>query len=344
MGLTKQLKNLTKKNSKVSQKTKNKTKQTQTNSYLLLSILPGLAINRRVFFLTDMRMTAGNSGHLLKRMNEVATHSDPIHTTIIGFGFELDTDLCSTLSSVPFCNFFSVHSASEFLHQMTWEFDYLVFPIAKDLIVSVEGEAGGVKVEKVCGSPESLEGYPEGTLMACSGMFASQTQGKDQGATKGGVVVVKLKLDNPEKPLKLRTRFETFEKKVVEVEHEVVFPKWEGKEKEGEGGKWGSFGGEGVRKGVLVCRFVEFMKRFLEDMQNSSETATISKSSGVVWTSKDGGKQCRGGEGSAECLKEYRERMLEFLDYYKSEAALLDDTELGIWKAKMEQVLPEEKK
>ena len=285
-------------------------------------------------------MTAGNSKHLLEKMKKVAARSNPIHTTIIGFGFDLDTDLCSKLSSISFCNFFSVHSASEFLHQMTWEFDYLVFPIAKDLEVSVQD--GGVHVEAVCGSPESLEGHPEGTIMACSGMFASQTQGKDAGETKGGIVLVKLRLDNPEKPLKLKTRFVTFENETVEVEHEVVFPKWEKKEEATKDDKWGSFGGEAVRKGVLICRFVEFMKRFLEDMQNSTEIATITKESGVVWKSNDGGKE--GGEGTAGCKKEYRERMLEFLEYYKSEAAELDDTELGLWKAKIEQVLPEEEK
>ena len=297
----------------------------------------------------------------------------PIHTTIIGFGFELDTNLCTSLSSIPFCNFFSVHSSAEFLHDMTWNFDYLVFPIAKNLVVSVGGggeeeeekekekgeekeEGGNVKVEKVCGSPESLEGHPEGTLMVLSGMFAAQTQGKDQGSTKGGVVVVKVGVKDPKKPLKLKVRFETHENEVIEVEDEVVFPKWEGK---GEGGKgegeekWGKFGGEAVRKGVLICRYVEFMKRFLEDMEQRREIPTISKNSGVVWTSKleeEMKKKVGGGGGGRKvrknaqvgCLKDYRAVMLEFLEYFKEESVLLDDTELGTWKAKLEQMIPSE--
>ena len=254
---------------------------------------------------------------------------------------------------------------------MTWEFDYLVFPIAKNLVVSVveakgegkegeekEGGEGGreeITVEKVCGSPESLENYPKGTLMVCSGMFAAQTQGKGGKETKGGVVVVKLKGVKEGEKLRVRTRFVTHEDKVVEIEDEVVFPKWEGKgemEREGEKEeKWGKFGGEGVRKGVLICRYVEFMKRFLEDVQESREIATISKNSGLVWTSKSEEKLKKevggGGEGrkvrkgeQAGCLREYRGVMLEFLEYFKEESALLDDTELGTWRAKMEQMLP----
>ena len=304
-------------------------------------------------------MTSGNSHHLLSRMTATASRSHPIHTTIIGFGFDLDTTLLSSLSSVPLCNFFSVHSASEFLHQMTWEFDYLVFPIVENLVVSVvgkegegerEGEEKGVWVEKVCGSPESLEGYPRGTVMVCSGLFASQTQGKGgEGGTKGGVVVVKLRGVKEGEKVKLRTKFVTHEKEVVEVENEVVFPKWE----EGKGGereKWGSFGGEGVRKGVLVCRYVEFMKRFLEDVQKVKNVPTISKESGVVWKAKEEeekeeafeGGQKVGKETEVGCLGEYRERMKEFLEYFEGEASGLDDTELGVWKGKMEQLLPPE--
>ena len=246
-----------------------------------------------------------------------------------------------------------MHSASEFLHQMTWEFDYLVFPIIQDLVVSVVGGeegAGGVSVEKVCGSPDSLDAYPKGTVFGSKGLFASQTQGKDASECKGGVALVKVKLENPDKPLRLKTRFMTHEKKVVEVENEIVFPKWEEKAAQEEGQKWGIFGGEAVRKAVLLCRYVEFMKRFLEDVENREKTATITKSSGVVWKEELKGKGSTKGGAKVDkgakigCLGEYRERLQEFIEYYTFESGFLDDTGLGTWKAKMEQLLPEEKK
>ena len=67
---------------------------------------------------------------------------------------------------------------------MTWEFDYLVFPIAQNLTVQVVGRVNEegeeeegtnkkkVVVEKVCGASErNLVGHPEGTVMAVTGFF-----------------------------------------------------------------------------------------------------------------------------------------------------------------------------
>ena len=71
-----------------------------------------------------MRMTAGNSQLLLSHLNTAASPSSPrpknaptpplsppshpIHTTVIGFGFDFDTDLTSALAAIPLCNYFSV--------------------------------------------------------------------------------------------------------------------------------------------------------------------------------------------------------------------------------------------
>ena len=222
-----------------------------------------------------------------------------------------------------------------------------------------EGEGGkkGVWVERVCGSPESLKNHPKGTILFSSGLFASQTQGKEgKGGTKGGVVVIKLKGVREGEGVKLKTRFVTHEKEVVEVENEVVFPKWEKEKKKGgegeeeKGGKWGSWGGEGVRKGVLVCRYVEFMKRFLEDVQKMKESPSVTKETGVIWRGEEEEEEGEerekerkvGKEVKPGCLREYRERMIEFLEYFESESSELDDFELGMWKAKLEQLLPKE--
>ena len=238
---------------------------------------------------------------------------------------------------------------------MTWDFDYLVFPIAQNLTVQVlgkEGETGGetkkVAVEKICGASEkNLVGQPEGTVMVLTGIFASQTQGGggEEGGrdkeTKGGVVLVKLgKVKGGEK-LRVKVAFDTFEGERVEKEEEVVFPEV-GEE---EGKKKGSYGGDGVRKGVLLCRYVEFMKRFLEDVRGRKEEPTITKETGVVWRKEEGKwEEGKGGEvGKDEnlgCFDGYRERIKEFLEYFEQEQKGLDDTGLGIWKERMRVLTP----
>ena len=82
--------------------------------------------------------------------------------------------------------------------------------------------------------------------------------------------------------MKVRVKFETYEGEEVETEEEVIFPKWEKeKAKDGEE-KWGSDGGEGVRKAVLLARYVEFMKRFLEDVGQRREEPTVTLKSGFL--------------------------------------------------------------
>ena len=181
------------------------------------------------------------------------------------------------------------------------------------------------------------------------GIFASQTQGGGGGTegrdkeTKGGVVLVKLGGIEGGERVKVKIQFETYEGETVVKEEEVVFPKVE----EGEEGKKGSYGGDGVRKGVLLSRYVEFMKRFLEDVSRRREEATVTKETGVVWRKEEGqweedGKGAVGKEEKVGCLKEYRVLMEEFLEYYEKEQQGLDDTGLGVWKERMKQLMPKE--
>uniref|UniRef100_A0A7S4NNF0 Uncharacterized protein n=1 Tax=Paramoeba aestuarina TaxID=180227 RepID=A0A7S4NNF0_9EUKA len=92
------------------------------------------------------------------------------------------------------------------------------------------------------------------------------------------------------------------------------------------------------------------MKRFLEDVGERREEPTVSKKTGVVWRKEDEKEYkrgaVRGGVGIDEwvgCMEGYRERMSEFLEYYQEEATLIDDTELGVWKERMLQLMPEER-
>eukprot|EP00009_Paramoeba_aestuarina_P002688 CAMPEP_0201515550 /NCGR_PEP_ID=MMETSP0161_2-20130828/7086_1 /ASSEMBLY_ACC=CAM_ASM_000251 /TAXON_ID=180227 /ORGANISM="Neoparamoeba aestuarina, Strain SoJaBio B1-5/56/2" /LENGTH=419 /DNA_ID=CAMNT_0047912405 /DNA_START=31 /DNA_END=1287 /DNA_ORIENTATION=- len=205
-----------------------------------------LKMNRRVFFLTDMCMTVGNSYTFLDHVTTAARPSPssptspsapPVHTTVIGFGFDFDTELSRCFSQIPLCNFFSVFSTQEFIHQMTFDFDYLVFPIAKDVIVEVvrkEGEGGGA-VEKVIGSSEkSLKGHSKETVMVLDGVFPSQAQGNrkevsedgteervQNAETRGGVVLVKLGGLKGGEKVNVRVSFVTYEGEKVESEEEV---------------------------------------------------------------------------------------------------------------------------
>jgi hypothetical protein len=229
-----------------------------------------------------MVMTCGNSRSLLDTATESAIRpQNTIHTTIIGFGFDFDTNLSTQMSEIPLCNYFCVNSADEFLHQMTWEFDYFVFPIATELVVSLveegEEEIGmkktkeqnektetesdmketttekgkthklkNVELEALCGSPSNLEKYGPFTLMASSGLFASQTQGNDRSASKGSIVLAKLRLREGTNSVCVRYNVVDCDGNVHSKTQTITFPNL-------KDGDENVFGGTAIRKVGCEC-------------------------------------------------------------------------------------------
>eukprot|EP00008_Paramoeba_atlantica_P005560 CAMPEP_0201494578 /NCGR_PEP_ID=MMETSP0151_2-20130828/48498_1 /ASSEMBLY_ACC=CAM_ASM_000257 /TAXON_ID=200890 /ORGANISM="Paramoeba atlantica, Strain 621/1 / CCAP 1560/9" /LENGTH=553 /DNA_ID=CAMNT_0047882937 /DNA_START=72 /DNA_END=1733 /DNA_ORIENTATION=+ len=309
-------------------------------------------IERRVFFLTDMMMTCGNSGDLLTNMKMSAEESRPVYSTIIGFGFDFDVDLAMELTKIPLCNSFSVHSSAEFLHQMTFEFDYLVFPIVKNLRVTLT-DPNAAEIVEMCGSPTDLDEFPPGTLMVSTGIFPSQTLGNSQEASKGSIILAKLKLKESEskrKTLGVKVEFTDFEGLNHSLTEEVRFKELgekttttEGDDKEEE--ERDVFDDLGVRKGVLLARYVVLMREYLRDIHACSGSPSLNSETGILFgkrkrsdslphtASNRGGRVCL--SSPPPCQEEYRELLSLFGEYFKKEEVLFDDTELAVWRTRL---------
>ena len=289
---------------------------------------------RWVFYLTDMVMTSGNSGELLKQVSKASKNSDPIYTQIIGFGFDFDVQLASLMSRIPLLSYFSVNSTDEFVDQMTWEFDYLVFPIATNFQVSLQSNKDACSVEAVCGSPTPLDEYPPGTLMVSSGCFASQTQGRNKDETKGGIVLVKLHLKDPSSPLTLRISYTTFDHQEIVIDETVTFPSSKSTLSSSES------------KGILLARYVAVMKAFLKDIndfQVKGRIGTLLQPDKRIPFVLEKAEEASGTnlvhtdipEESKKYFRQYAETLEIFLAHFEAEASHLDDVGLSIWKEKI---------
>jgi len=320
----------------------NKTKGDDTKKQLPL---------RRVFFLTDMLLNERNSKGLLEIYRKATERNRPIHSTVIGFGFDFDVSLTELLATVPGCNYFTVTDPDEYLHQMTWEFDYLVFPIASDLKVSLT-ENSDATVVAVCGSPTPIADFGDKkTLMYCSSLFASETQGKKKEGTKGGVMLAVLSFPEEQKEprtLELKVEFTSYDGSKSESFSKVTFDCSERSAKlssEPTGSELL------VRKALALSQIVCLIKCILRDIERREPVPSVTREGGLPFGLLEMERNAKNsnGFGAARgdrppCLDLYAPMIRDFLDYYKKEEAVLDDFGLGLWRSSLEKYLEEEKK
>lgn len=287
---------------------------------------------RRVFFLTDMNLNVGerNTDQVLSMFNDASALTRPVHATVIGFGIDFNAALMEALAGVPSCNYFTVFSAKDFLHQMTFEFDYLVFPVASDLTVETDDQAA-VSTIAVCGAPVSPRKLSESTILYVNSVFPSQTMGRRQDETKGGIVIVKVRLTEPAKPLALRVSYTTFDGQRHSFVEQVDFaadldqPQFER---------------SGIRKGVLLARWTALMRAFLANANSTAEEPFSSEVNGIAFNLP------ATSAGRSTTMKEvYRPLFSKFLRHFEQEASLLED-DFSQWHSAMSKfmVKPDEVK
>jgi len=272
----------------------------------------------RIFYFTDMMVTSGDldSNKLLEAFR--ANADLKIYTTFIGIGVDFDTDMAAAISKTRACNYFSVHSPSEFKTLMSEEFDYVVSPNVFDIKGTMKSE--GWKVERVFGSP-GFEIPIEGTLYFIDSSFPSGTR---RGETKGGVILIKLQKDpnQASSSIQFTVEYTTVDgKKFQETEPFVI----------GEDPKDNKdvYQNSCVRKAVLLTRYVSFMKHFLRDEMNTDPKAqpSISLKTGITPPPLSNSKN------SATCHMKplnnhYKGLMGKFIAYCEKEAEILEDPTL----------------
>jgi Ca-activated chloride channel homolog len=203
----------------------------------------------RIIFLTDAMPNIGEtteSGLFRTTSNNA---SEGIFTTFIGIGVDFNTELIEYITKIRGANYYSVHSEKNFKKVLAEGFDYMVTPLVFDLKLIVQSD--GYKIEKVYGSPEANEST--GEIMKINTLFPSKTKEEE---TRGGIVLLKLKkISNENKPIKLRVTYKDRNGKVDASEKEFSI---ESKENE-------FYQNTGIRKGILLSRYVSLMKNWIID-------------------------------------------------------------------------------
>jgi Ca-activated chloride channel family protein len=223
---------------------------------MLVEGTSGRQVERRVVFMTDMMPNTGatDEGALTDLFADAA--AEGIHTTFIGMGLDANADLADALSGIRGANHYFVHSADEFEQRLGEEFDYMVSPLVYNL--TLELNADGYEVEAVHGSPSADAAHER--LMHVGTLFPSA---KQDGETRGGVVLVRLDQQRPDADLELVASWT--ERDGSEQREQVSVSLPDAPE---------TFSHAGVRKAVVLARYARELRTWAQDIHARAGRAT----------------------------------------------------------------------
>ncbi|MHB8119436.1 MAG: vWA domain-containing protein [Methanothrix sp.] len=268
----------------------------------------------RIIFLTDAMPNMGETGDLgLYRMLEDNADKG-IYTTFIGIGVDFNTELVESITKIRGANYYSVHSAGEFKTRMNDEFDFMVTPLVFDLRLKLD--APGYEIEKVYGSPEADQAT--GELMKVNTLFPSKAEG---ALVKGGVILVKLKKLSNQGNMRLRVSYQ--DRNGVQDSDEAEVDMAEASADFYQNG--------GIRKAVLLSRYVDLLKNWMIDERNAADKGwkivpSVTLANGIVIPIELGGWERQSLPLAVS--DPYPELFGRFSDYFQSEAQVLGDSTL----------------
>lgn len=204
----------------------------------------------RIIFLTD---AMPNTGELSKnKLFGLAKNASErnIHTTFVGVGVDFNNDLVEYVSKTKGANYFSVHSSKAFSKLLDEEFEYMVTPLVYDLELKLN--SSNYSIEAVYGSPDAQ--MATGQIMKVNTLFPSKNDG---AATKGGVVLLKLKKlgDGSKDDIKLDVSYTDVNGKSFVNVQNISFK---------SGGSY-YYDNSGIQKAIIVSDYVSVMKNWLMD-------------------------------------------------------------------------------
>jgi Ca-activated chloride channel family protein len=280
----------------------------------------------RIIFLTDAMPNIGETSEsgllgMLKKNSE-----NKIYTTFIGMGVDFNTELVDYITKIRGANYYSVHSAKEFKQRMDDEFDYMVTPLVFDLALNLDAE--GYRIKKVYGSPEANEAT--GEIMKVNTLFPSKTE---SGQTKGGIVLLKLKKISQDSKLVLSVSYEDRNGKKTSSIQNINL---------GEGVEY--FENNGIRKGVLLARYADLMKNWINDERMNYDRSfefkpSVGRELGIIAPPLDSGL----GQWERQSMPlrvsgEYRVLFGEFKTYFEKEANSIGDSSLNTEMSVLERL------
>lgn len=267
----------------------------------------------RIIFLTDAQPNIGDTseGGLFAQAKNNADKG--IYSTFIGIGVDFNTQLIEIMTKIKGANYYSVHSSSDFKKRLVDEFAFMVTPLVFDL--SLKLDAIGYEIEKVYGSPEADEAT--GEIMKVNTLFPSKSE---EGQTRGGLVLLKLKKTSPAAELKLTASYKDRNGKADSDQEIVVLPE----QKE-------VFPNSGIRKGVLLARYANVIKDWIADERSSADSDyRVSVEDGItVLREKDSTLgQWERQSSPLKVSQHYGDVFRAFKDYFVVESQAIGDKDL----------------
>jgi len=202
----------------------------------------------RIIFITDAMPNMGEDSEegLVGMAKKNAENG--IYTTFVGVGVDFNTELVEAMTKIKGANYYSIHSEKDFMERMDEGFDYMVTPLVFDLKLQLESK--GFEIEKVYGSPEADKAT--GQIMYVNTLFPSKTE---DGQTKGGVVLLKLKKIDEDSQIKLSASYKDRNGKADQSEENVTF-----KDSDED-----YYFNSGVRKAIVLARYANLLQDWLID-------------------------------------------------------------------------------
>jgi len=265
----------------------------------------------RMVFMTDAMPNLGDTDEdsLLGKMEKNAENN--IHTTFVGMGVDFNTEIVEEITSVHGANYFSVHSTEGFEERMDENFEYMVTPLVFDLELEVESD--GYEIEKVYGSTAADEST--GEIMKVNTLFPSP---KEDGETKGGVVLVKLEKQGEDADMELEASWENREGETDSTTRTVEFTQE----------KADTYDNDGIRKAVLLTRYADLMKNWMVHESDDGEEMEVRPETSIEpHPDLTLGKWERRPQ-ELTVSSPYDERIREFADYFEEETEALGDDSL----------------
>ena len=269
----------------------------------------------RIIFLTDAMPNIGEtSKEGLLGMTERNAENN-VYTSFIGIGVDFNTELVEYILKIRGANYYSVHSSKQFKERMDEEFEYMVTPLVFDLELRLDSE--GYEIEKVFGSPEADEAT--GELMKVNTLFPSK---KEEEQTKGGLILLKLKKTSSDTMLKLKVSYED-RSGVVSVSEKLVVLE----EKEAD-----FFENNGIRKGILLIRYANLMKNWINDeresiLEDTPVEPSVNTEDGIVICERELGEWERQSV-PLQVSEGYRKLFEAFREYFVQEMEEIGDETL----------------
>ena len=223
--------------------------------------------SNRIILLTDAQPNTGDTSEsgLLGMTRSNAENG--ISTTMIGIGLDFNTDLTEAIANVRGANYYAVHSPSEFVSRLDEQFEYMVTPLVFDLELNLE--SSGYEIQAVYGSPDA--DAATGELLQINTLFPSENSAR---GTRGGLVLLQLRrLDSGTASLRLTTSYEDVNGNEGGGTADVVFAE-----------ERGTYSNTGIRKGILLSRYVNLMRSWLVSEREVPEEVDV----GFVTPQPDG--------------------------------------------------------